>query len=78
MSQISRRNFMKLGAMSAVYLAASSKGVLGMSSGSNGTIRLGGPVFKDVEQDPEAWVLAHKAWDTVPPIVLLMRMPPRN
>jgi sugar phosphate isomerase/epimerase len=62
MSHITRRSFMKLGAMSAAYLAASSKGVYSMTNKSNGSIRLGGPVFKDVENDPAAWVQAHKEW----------------
>jgi sugar phosphate isomerase/epimerase len=62
MKQISRRSFMKLGAMSAAYLAASSKGIIGMSSKNNGSLRLGGPVFKEVDNDPAAWVQAHKEW----------------
>lgn len=62
MSGINRRNFMKLGVMSAVYLAASSKGVMGMNNKDNPAIRLGGPVFKDVGDDPAAWIQAHKEW----------------
>jgi sugar phosphate isomerase/epimerase len=59
---ISRRNFMKLSAMSAVYLAASSKGLANMSSINKGKIRLGGPLFKEINNDPVEWVKAHKEW----------------
>lgn len=62
MSEFSRRNFLKLGAMSAVYLAASSKGLKGKSYADKGVIRLGGPTFIDVGDDPAAWVQAHKDW----------------
>lgn len=62
MSGINRRNFMKLGAMSTLYLVASSKGVMGMNLKDNPAIRLGGPVFKDVGDDPAVWIKAHKDW----------------
>jgi len=53
---------MQLSAMSAVYLAASSKGLANISSSDKGKIRLGGPIFKEINNDPVEWVKAHKEW----------------
>ena len=33
-----------------------------MPTNSGNPIRLGGPVFKEVGEDPAAWVEAHKEW----------------
>ena len=61
MSKLSRRNFIKLSAAGAVNLTLLSKGLLSMPTSTH-PIRLGGPIFKEVESDPEAWVKAHKEW----------------
>lgn len=59
---ISRRKFFELSAVSAVYLSASAKGLANMPLPVNGNIRLGGPLFREINNDPIEWVKAHKEW----------------
>jgi len=62
MSKIIRREFVKLSVAGAVNLSLYSRGVYAMMPDNNNPIRLGGPVFKEVSEDPLAWVKAHKEW----------------
>jgi sugar phosphate isomerase/epimerase len=62
MSKISRRDFVKLTTAGAVNFSLFSRGVYAMIPDINYPIRLGGPVFKEVGEDPVAWVKAHKEW----------------
>ncbi len=61
MSKLSRREFVKLSTASALNLSLLSKGIYSMPTSKN-PIRLGGPIFKEVSDDPGAWVKAHKDW----------------
>jgi sugar phosphate isomerase/epimerase len=36
--------------------------IFSMTSDNKNPIRLGGPIFKDIYEDPVAWVKAHKDW----------------
>ena len=58
---INRRDFMKLGAMSSLYMAAAINGMTKIPSPDHGKIRLGGPIFKEFD-DPTEWIKAHKDW----------------
>ena len=62
MDGITRRNFMKLGMMSTLYVSASAKGLTNMFVDEISGIRLGGPIFKETNNDPVEWVKAHKEW----------------
>jgi sugar phosphate isomerase/epimerase len=62
MSKMSRRNFVKLSAAGAVNLSLFSQGIYAMVPENNYPIRLGGPIFQEVFEDPVAWVKAHKDW----------------
>ena len=61
MSKYSRREFVKLSAAGVVNFSLFSKGLFAMPQHIN-PIRLGGPIFKEVSDDPTAWVKAHKEW----------------
>jgi sugar phosphate isomerase/epimerase len=61
MSKISRREFVKLTAAGTLNLSLMSQGLYSMPTSKN-SIRLGGPIFKEVFDDPGAWVKAHKEW----------------
>ena len=61
MLSISRRKFIKIGAMSTLYFSSSSKGFGKIPFVQKNSIRLGGPVFQDFT-DPNEWVTAHKKW----------------
>jgi sugar phosphate isomerase/epimerase len=62
MSKISRRNFVKLSTVVALNLSLLPKRIFAMAPDNNNPIRLGGPIFEDVFDDPVAWVKAHKDW----------------
>jgi sugar phosphate isomerase/epimerase len=62
MNGITRRNFMKLGMMSTFYFAASVNGLTKMYSTGESAIRLGGPIFKEIDNDPVEWIKAHQEW----------------
>jgi sugar phosphate isomerase/epimerase len=62
MSIISRRKFIQLSAAVATYNSFLSKGVGKMAKRQNNLIRLGGPIFKEVSDDPVRWIKAHKEW----------------
>jgi sugar phosphate isomerase/epimerase len=62
MSKLSRRDFVKLTAAGTANLSFFSGGLLGMPTSIGNPIRLGGPIFNDVNEDPGAWVKAHKNW----------------
>ena len=62
MSKISRRDFVKLTVAGTANLSFFSGGLLGMPTNTGSPIRLGGPVFKEVDEDPGAWVQEHKDW----------------
>jgi sugar phosphate isomerase/epimerase len=62
MNELTRRTFMKLGMMSTLYLVASAKGLTKMYNIENNPIRLGGPIFKEFNDDPVEWIKAHKEW----------------
>ena len=62
MSNISRRDFVKLSVAGTFKLSLLSRGLFAMTPNHANPIRLGGPVFKEVSEDPVAWVKAHKDW----------------
>jgi sugar phosphate isomerase/epimerase len=62
MNELTRRTFMKLGIMSTLYLFASAKGLTKLYNIENNPIRLGGPIFKEFNDDPVEWIKAHKEW----------------
>ncbi|MEJ2495300.1 MAG: TIM barrel protein, partial [Ignavibacteriaceae bacterium] len=59
---INRRNFVKLSAMSTFYLMGSVNGIARIPYIGKGDIRLGGPIFKEINNNPVEWIKAHKEW----------------
>jgi sugar phosphate isomerase/epimerase len=53
---------MKLGMMSTLYFAASANGLTKLYNTGDSVIRMGGPIFKEIDDDPVEWIKAHKEW----------------
>lgn len=57
---INRRDFVKMSAMSTLYAVASVKGMTKIPYHDKGRLRLGGPIFKEINNDPDERIKAHK------------------
>ena len=62
MKKLSRRNFIKISAVSPLILSNSLKGKTNMKKVATPKIRLGGPVFEEIKE-PRNWVMLHKKWE---------------
>jgi len=62
MSKISRLDFVKLSTAGALNLSLFPGRIFAMMPDKSHPIRLGGPIFEEVNNDPTAWVKAHKTW----------------
>jgi sugar phosphate isomerase/epimerase len=61
MNDITRRKFLKIGAITPMLFSTSAKGMINMIQNQNKKVRIGGPVFKDFN-DPIEWIKEHKKW----------------